>query len=220
MSEHPWKPLAWSALTVILLASAAGAAGPLDPANPSFELPSLGDGGFAFTVQSWTIGGPNACGTVDPVAGNLVPASGNQVAFCQGGGMTLSAPAGGGGVVQNGQDYTLTVFVGERTACPASPCLVPPVYALELWDSTGTINCATVINPVVPPVGTMAPATLTIDSPTSPGAADCDGILPDNPCCGLPLRVVLITNLGGATNQITFDDVMLTPVELLSFSVE
>ncbi|MCC6493632.1 MAG: hypothetical protein IT424_11500 [Pirellulales bacterium] len=197
-------------------------------ANPSFESPAFGDGGFAFAILpalqgawGWTMG--DAAFVYNPssaeyagAAGNGAPAGadGAQIAGIYGNGdyvisQKLVGPDMTPGtaddpVIEPGTIYTITISIGQRAI--GNPNSTYGGYDVQLRADTGAglLYLGGETSAETPPPGTFITRQIQLISPsfTHPEAI------------GLPLVLYLRKPTSSATATIEYDDVRLEAVKI------
>jgi hypothetical protein len=196
-------------------------------ANPSFEAPPFGDGGFDFLVEpsqqgtwGWSIGDGGYI--YNPLASDYTGAGGNgtpsggdgaQIAgLYQFGDYTISQQLAGPDMipgnaddplVQEGTVYTLTLAIGQRAL--GNPTSAWGGYVLQLHAGTATGPLIGEENNVItPPPGTFVTRTLTLTCPTFSN--------PD--LYGQPIVIVLRKATVSSTATVDYDNVQLDATKI------
>ncbi len=104
-----------TALTLMSAAAGMTQAASVTISNPSFELPGLADTSISFAIEGWTVSGAggNAVGTWNPPASVLTPTDGEQVAFMNTAGGSISQTLSD--VLEANTLYTLQADVLARS---------------------------------------------------------------------------------------------------------
>lgn len=202
-------------LCALLVATPIATSAPIVPhLNTGFESGVTGDCQGTSGAMSWTVTGSfaghyNPCRTL-PFApftavndfGNVsdLPAPGVGI-YVGDVGESSSLCQDVGGTVTFGNTYTLTAVIGNRTMLGFNS-----TYKIEIRGTVTGTPVATGASPI-PPLGTLVTDTAVY----TPGATD--------PELGNGLTVCLTGGTGFMT-FVDFDEVQLTPVELMSFSID
>ncbi|MBI1367692.1 MAG: hypothetical protein GC162_03465 [Planctomycetes bacterium] len=157
-------------------------------AGASFESPRAAERNFVRGMDGWRPITPDFDGGVNRFGSDFdepIP-DGRQLAFINAGAIEQTLDAR----LAAGVRYTLSVMVGHR------PGPNHPDYTIALHAGDELLTSAT--NPVIPPAGRFASATLSYDCPAN------------QPALGQPLRIVLQSNGSLKTHvQNHFDMVQL-----------
>lgn len=183
------------ALTLTLIASTAWAQCTVDPlnkvANCSFETDALADGAFTTSPTSWTVSG--SAGAFDPAApDDALPTDGTQFGFSNNGASLRQ----NFDTMTTGLTYDATLDVCVRTG------RTPTASTVELWNTTDNVMLASTAV-TLPSAGTC---TTGVTVSHVAGASDS----------GDTVQV----RLNATGDQVNFDNVVGTPVELMTFSID